>query len=661
MKSQKLKHKGNKKLNYTLLRSKSQEKYLDLRKKNLSALDTKINASLSNLNNLLNKLDRTKELVLYNNFDKKDIKALKNLDNNALILTKNLRKEANKATQLSYGYNLGSYDLETFLEYLRKKKEKIIKIKKGNKNRSIEIEEINKDKLDNYKKEFDLAYAGINRDEKIKNNTFLKNQKRMRDLYNLKLELNLIEQKKKIGEKRSFDDIKRIPSSLKDRDYKKDYKYQRIKSKYFQMYELSNSFKIENELMEKNILNEDYQTDEDIFITDNKNILPIKKKSLLKDGDNIKDNNIKNNNDNNKLLNKKKKPFSAKIIKDSKQIKNFNNSAIINSEINKTNNSKQAIRLRLNSGTNSNNNLININNKFKNMGLYKKIYENNFRNRTNQLISQINSKYSTKSSSRPLSSLSNFNSTSLHFINNNNKKKNMNRSMTNIYTSNTLKSSKSFKKYISQINKILRFSDYTTENFRKNFKELNKQKLFVKSTKKIFERKKIVNIDKIIKNLNLDKNPHSLINDKKLIYNNSLKVKLMLNLKNREILNTIILTLFDEQRRANNFFVDTSLYEKNIKKYERNKIYNRMSNKIINFEKKHDKEQIFDELDKMDENVEEFIKKIEKKDIFDEKEYKFIMVKNKNMKMMDREKRGKINFNGNLHKKHLFNKYKTIV
>ena len=483
----------------------------------------------------------------------------------------------------------------------------------------------------------------------------------MRDLYNLKLELNLIEQKKKIGEKRSFDDIKRIPSSLKDRDYKKDYKYQRIKSKYFQMYELSNSFKIENELMEKNILNEDYQTDEDIFITDNKNILPIKKKSLLKDGDNIKDNNIKNNNDNNKLLNKKKKPFSAKIIKDSKQIKNFNNSAIINSEINKTNNSKQAIRLRLNSGTNSNNNLININNNIKNMGLYKKIYENNFRNRTNQLISQINSKYSTKSSSRPLSSLSNFNSTSLHFINNNNKKKNMNRSMTNIYTSNTLKSSKSFKKYISQINKILRFSDYTTENFRKNFKELNKQKLFVKSTKKIFERKKIVNIDKIIKNLNLDKNPHSLINDKKLIYNNSLKVKLMLNLKNREILNTIILTLFDEQRRANNFFVDTSLYEKNIKKYERNKIYNRMSNKIINFEKKHDKEQIFDELDKMDENVEEFIKKIEKKDIFDEKEYKFIMVKNKNMKMMDREKRGKINFNGNLHKKHLFNKYKTIV
>ena len=131
--------------------------------------------------------------------------------------------------------------------------------------------------------------------------------------------------------------------------------------------------------------------------------------------------------------------------------------------------------------------------------------------------------------------------------------------MTNIYTNNTLKSSKSFKKYISQINKILRFSDYTTENFRKNFKELNKQKLFVKSTKKIFERKKIVNIDKIIKNLNLDKNPHSLINDKKLIYNNSLKVKLMLNLKNREILNTIILTLFDEQRRANNFFVDTSL------------------------------------------------------------------------------------------------------
>ena len=499
--------------------------------------------------------------------------------------------------------------------------------------------------------------AGKNQEEKILNNSFLKDQKRMRDLYNLKLELNLIEQKKKIGDRRSFDDIKSSSSTLKIRDISKNYKYQKVKSKYYAMYELSKSFKIENELMEKNILiNEDYQSDEDIFITNNTNMLPITKKTLLKEEDKNNDNDVKINN-NKKIFNKKKKPFSARMVKDSKEIKNFNNSAIIKSSKNNSNNSRPAIRLKLKSGTNITKKDIDINNNSNKKGLYNKIYKANFRNRTGQLVSQKTSKFSTKSSSRPLSSLSNFNNTTWHFFNNKNKK--MNRSMSNI-CANSLKSDKNFKKYMSKIDQMLRYSDYSTDKFKSSFRELNKEKLFVKSTNKIFERKKIVNIDKIIKNLNLDRIRHEQINDKKLVYDNSLKVKLLLNLKNRKILNTIILTLFDEQRRVNDYFVDTSLFEKNWKNYERNKIFNKMSYKIINFEKKYDKEQILDELNKMDENVEEFIRKLEKKDIYDENEYKFILVKNKNMKMMDREKKGKINFNGNLHKKHLVNKYKTI-
>ena len=659
MSSQKLKYKRNIDLNSILYKSQTEEKYLNLRKKDLSSLDTKIKASLSNLNFLLNKIDRTKDLVLNNNFDKKDIKSLKNLGNNSLILTKNLRKEANKATKLAYGYNLSSRDLDTFLSKLRRKKKYYAK-KQKNKIDKIEeieeIEEIKKDNLENYKNEFDLALAGKNQEEKILNNSFLKDQKRMRDLYNLKLELNLIEQKKKIGDRRSFDDIKSSSSTLKIRDISKNYKYQKVKSKYYAMYELSKSFKIENELMEKNILNEDYQSDEDIFITNNTNMLPITKKTLLKEEDKNNDNDVKINN-NKKIFNKKKKPFSARMVKDSKEIKNFNNSAIIKSSKNNSNNSRPAIRLKLKSGTNITKKDIDINNNSNKKGLYNKIYKANFRNRTGQLVSQKTSKFSTKSSSRPLSSLSNFNNTTWHFFNNKNKK--MNRSMSNIYT-NSLKSDKNFKKYISKIDQMLRYSDYSTDKFKNSFRELNKEKLFVKSTNKIFERKKIVNIDKIIKNLNLDRIRHEQINDKKLVYDNSLKVKLLLNLKNRKILNTIILTLFDEQRRVNDYFVDTSLFEKNWKNYERNKIFNKMSYKIINFEKKYDKEQILDELNKMDENVEEFIRKIEKKDIYDENEYKFILVKNKNMKMMDREKKGKINFNGNLHKKHLVNKYKTI-
>ena len=659
MSSQKLKYKRNNDLNSVLYKSQTEEKYLNLRKKDLSSLDTKIKASLSNLNFLLNKIDRTKDLVLNNNFDKKDIKSLKNLGNNSLILTKNLRKEANKATKLAYGYNLSSRDLDNFLSKLRRKKKYYAKKQKNKIDKIEEIEEIKKDNLENYKNEFDLALAGKNQEEKILNNSFLKDQKRMRDLYNLKLELNLIEQKKKIGDRRSFDDIKSSSSTLKIRDISKNYKYQKVKSKYYAMYELSKSFKIENELMEKNILNEDYQSDEDIFITNNTNMLPITKKTLLKEEDKNKDNDVKINNNNKKIFYKKKKPFSARMVKDTKEIKNFNNSAIIKSPKNKANNSGQAIRLKLKSGTNLTKKDIDINNNSNSnkKGLYNKIYKANFRNRTGQLVSQKTSKFSTKSSSRPLSSLSNFNNTTWHFFNNKNKK--MNRSMSNIYT-NSLKSDKNFKKYMSKIDQMLRYSDYSTDKFKSSFRKLNKEKLFVKSTNKIFERKKIVNIDKIIKNLNLDRIRHEQINDKKLVYDNSLKVKLLLNLKNRKILNTIILTLFDEQRRVNDYFVDTSLFEKNMKKNERNKIFNKMSYKIINFEKKYDKEQILDELNKMDENVEEFIRKIEKKDIYDENEYKFILVKNKNMKMMDREKKGKINFNGNLHKKHLVNKYKTI-
>ena len=234
----------------------------------------------------------------------------------------------------------------------------------------------------------------------------------------------------------------------------------------------------------------------------------------------------------------------------------------------------------------------------------------------------------------------------------------MNKSM-NLNT-NSFPTNLKFKKYVSQINKIIRYSDYATEKFNKSRNELNKKKLFVKSTNKIFERKKVLNIDKIIKNLNLDKNPHSFINDKRLIYNNSLKVKLMLNLKNREILNTVIMTLFDEQRRVNNFFIDATLYEKLLKKYERNKVFNKLSNRLINFEKKYDKEQILDMFNKEDENLENFLKQKEVKDKFDEEEYKFILIKNNNMKMMDKEENRKMNLKGNLYKKHLFAKYKQV-
>ena len=481
----------------------------------------------------------------------------------------------------------------------------------------------------------------------------------MRDLYNLKLELMLIEQKKKIGENRIFDEVKKAPNCLIERDKRKHLQYSRIKSRYFGMYKLSKSFELEDVLMEKNILNEDNITDDEneknnnkekqeIFLTNqNKQLFQITKKTILKD--------LNNNQDfHNKGLSKKKKAFSARNINDNKKPRHFNNSVVINSPTkNNPNNLKQAIRLKLKSGIN-----INKNNNNKSNGLYKKIYQSNFRDRnnrssSNQIISSLTSKptlYSSKSSSRPISSLSSFNNTTYHF----NPNKNLiNKSMT--LNPSTLSSKKSFKNYVSQINKIIRYSDYSTEKFKKSRNKLDSKKLFVKSTNKIFEKKKVLNIDKIIRNLNLDKDPHYFINDKRLIYNNSLKVKLMLNLKNREVLNTVIMTLFDEQRRVNTFYIDASLFEKLLQKYERNKVFNLLSNKLINFEKQYDKEQILEMFDKEEENVDAFFKKKETKD---EDEYKFILMKNKNFKMIDKEENRKMNLKGNLYKKHLVAKYK---
>ena len=113
-------------------------------------------------------------------------------------------------------------------------------LEKKNKKNKIEINKnkkkgIYKDNLENYKQGFDLASLGINKKEKNENNSFLKKQKQMRDLYNLQLELNLTEKKKRIGEKKIFDEEKRAPSCLVDKEKRKNLQYSRVKiniSKY---------------------------------------------------------------------------------------------------------------------------------------------------------------------------------------------------------------------------------------------------------------------------------------------------------------------------------------------------------------------------------------------------------------------------------------------
>lgn len=644
------------------------ENNINLRKKSLALLDSRIKSSLANLNSLVNKINKAKDLVLINNkFEMNDIETMKNLDNNCLFLSKSFLKEVKNASNLSYGYNLSSHDLDIFLKNLGKKKKK--NLGKNNLYKKKEINKDNSDNIDNYKNEFDLASLGLNKKEKIENFSFLENQRKMRDLNNLKLELMLIEQKKKIGEEMSFNVEKKNSYFILDKDIKRKSKYDRIKSRYFEKYQLSKSFEIINDLHEQNILKKIYNLKEnndkeEIFITNkkeeknknkNKDSLQIKKKTELNGLNKINDFNI---NFSNNLFKKTRKSFSAKNINAKKTTKHFNinNSALIDSAINKNLESKHPIKLRLKSG------IIIGKSNIANSCLYNKIYNNNKNihrhrnNHSNNLISSLTSKqtiYTTnKSQSRPMSSFSSFNNTTYHF--------NLNKTSLKNNNNNSLDSKKKILNYISDINKIIRYSDYTTEKFKKEIRELNKNKLFGKTNKKIFEKKKSVNVDKIIENLRSGKSPNPLNDEKKLVYNNSFKVKPLLSVKDRNILNTIILELFDEQRRKNKIFYDSSDYDKILKKYKMNKTFNLLSNKLINFEKKYDKEKILEIFEKDDALIEEFLKKKDREKKFDEKDYKFILIKNKNMKLMDKENNRKKNVNDNLYKKHLVAKYKKI-
>ena len=362
---------------------------INLRKKSLANLDTKIKASFSNLNDILNRINDSKEEVLYNKFQFIDLKSLENLDNNILLLCNNLRNEAKYASKLSYGYNLGSLELDNFLSNLEKKHKKKLILKSKEKEKEVE-------KVD-YNNEFNLASLGKDKKEKLFNNSFIKEQKRMRDLYNLKLELKLIDEKKKIGEKKTFETLNK----------RKNPRYSRIKSKYFSDYQLSKSFELEDGLIEANILNEQNKLEEENEKENNKEEVFIT-------------NNAKENNKylNTAIINNHKKS----IIKEKKEDKNFlhrnvknqnfNNSAIIKSNSNDSSNFKSSIRLKLKSGHN-----ISRNNNVS--SLYKKIYKNNFGNRNfySRQKSQMGSGptiYSSVATSRPISSFTNFNSTVYH-------------------------------------------------------------------------------------------------------------------------------------------------------------------------------------------------------------------------------------------------------
>lgn len=664
MKNNNKKNKGynntnSKKINYV-----TYEHNVNIRRKSLSILDSKLRCTFTNLNTLLEKINNVKELVVFNKYDTRDLRSLKNLDNNALLFSKNMKEENKKASDYLYAYNLSSLDLDNFMNNLEKESKKEQKeciFFENSKNYYL------KDNYNKLKKEFDLANTGKNRHDKMMNNSFLKNESKMRDLYNLKLELFLKEHKKKEGDNNYLDIDKKTPNCLRDKDKRINQRYSTIKSRYYDMYQLSKSFEIEEGMREKFILNEEEKKEDEntikkdeIFTTKNKDIHTHNSMQNIEENlnainmnnyiekENMEINEYNNIND----KKKRKKPVSAHIIKSNK----YNNLLSFNSNSQLNINTKGK-RNRVNSGNvyHRNNYVISPN--------YNKNLQNTYINRNikNRPISPHTTTkqtiYSSTISSRPKSAFSSINKTKTIYCLNNNKS-------TKIINKNINRTSKNRKKtfftnYINEINKIIKYSNYTTNIFKKSSNKLKNKKLFKKSNSEIFEKTSKLNIDKLRENLNLKKSRNTLIDDKKLIYNNSKKVKLMLTSKNRNILNTILMELIDKQRRVNNFYSDLSHYEKTMQKFERNKKFRKLTNESINFEKRFDRETILEIFKQDEEKIMEYLKEINNKDKYDEEEWKHILLKHKNMRIIDSKNINKMVINGNLHKKHLVSRYKN--
>ena len=683
MKNENRKHKRNKIMKSNQIDYQTYDQYINIRRKTISLLDSKLKTTFTNLDTLLSKINNVKDIEVFNKYDVNDLKSVKNLDNNALLFSRNIKRELNKSSDLLSAYNLSSIDLDNFInEYKKNKKmkkntEKKIIIKNENKKNYK-----SKDSYNKLKKEFDLANTGKNKKDKIMNNLYLKNESKTRDLYNLKLELFFNEQKKKINKNKYFENVQKAPICLRDKDKRISQVYSAIKSRYFDIYKLPQSFELEEEMRDKKIFNEENKIEEeteknkvnndDILITRNNGSKYIeenndnKKIILNNNSDNITNN---ENNENKENIKIKKNTSSSDILKNKIQNNyshsmSFNNNSQININTMKNNNSsiniKKGKENRPNSGNIYNRNTYNLNN-YKNNTTFK--YNYSTKNKKNISISPNISKhtfYSSTTSNRPISAFTSINNNSTIYrlgSKNKNKKIYLNKNI-NHNTISKYKKKAFFTTYINEINKIIKYSNYTTNKFKKSSNILKNKKLFQKSNSEIFDRTYSVDLGKIKESLKLDKNRHSFIDEKKLIYKNSKKVKLMLTTKNRKILNTILMELLDEQRRANNFYCDLSHFEKMMQKFQKNKNFRQLANETMNYEKRFDKETVLEIFRQDEEKIMEYLKEMNDKDKYDEEEWKHIILKHKNMRILNRTNMSKNAMYGNLHKKHLVNKFK---
>ena len=142
MKNENRKHKRNKIMKSNQIDYQTYDQYINIRRKTISLLDSKLKATFTNIDTLLDKINNVKDIVVFNKYDINDLKSVKNLDNNALLFSRNIKRELNKSSDLLSAYNLSSIDLDNFINEYKKNK----KMKK-NTEKKIIIKNDNKKKL----------------------------------------------------------------------------------------------------------------------------------------------------------------------------------------------------------------------------------------------------------------------------------------------------------------------------------------------------------------------------------------------------------------------------------------------------------------------------------------------------------------------------------
>ena len=212
------------------------ENKLNIREKLLSTIDYKINGSLFNLNNIFSKLSTCKNTNESTQLVSDDMNSLKFLTHNRQYSNRILKMNKN-ISNLIDAYNLGINDLDSFMIALEKKP----KISNSN-NEEKNNGNISKRKKDIENLDFNIANIGKTKRENKFNNYYLHNEKKLRKINNLKFEILFRDKLKQVYNFDYYNAPQKTPLTIKDTTKIK--KLKKTKSRYFNIYEKSNDYNL---------------------------------------------------------------------------------------------------------------------------------------------------------------------------------------------------------------------------------------------------------------------------------------------------------------------------------------------------------------------------------------------------------------------------------